>query len=119
MPLHALLQRKIRKIENVTTKNKHKENDHEKITCHDGNDGSHRFLHVQDVHPACSAMNQPLNLVTLTHIPKEDVARLRKEILSTTDQELKALLPVMEAYVKEGKFCAVGDKGMTDAIGQA
>ncbi len=55
----------------------------------------------------------------LKGITKEDVARLRKEILSTTDQDLKALLPVMEAYVKEGKFCAVGDKGMTDAIGQA
>ena len=55
----------------------------------------------------------------LKGITKEDVARLRKEILSTTDQDRKALLPVMEAYVKEGKFCAVGDKGMTDAIGQA
>ena len=55
----------------------------------------------------------------LKGITKEDVARLRKEILNTTDEDLKALLPVMETYVKEGKFCAVGDKGMTDAIGQA
>ncbi len=52
----------------------------------------------------------------LKDITEEDVARFRREILNTTDQDLKALLLLMENYVKEGKFCAVGDKGMTEAI---
>ena len=51
----------------------------------------------------------------LKGITKEDVARIRREILTTTENELKALVAVMEAYVADGKFCAVGDKGTLDA----
>ena len=52
----------------------------------------------------------------LKGITKEDVARIRREILTTTENELKALVAVMEAYVADGKFCAVGDKGTLDAL---
>ena len=45
----------------------------------------------------------------LKGITGEDIAKIRREILTTTDEELKKLLGVLNAYAEEGKFCAVGE----------
>lgn len=39
----------------------------------------------------------------------EDIARIRREILDTTNQELGGLVGVTREYIETGKFCAVGD----------
>ena len=42
-------------------------------------------------------------------ITPEDIARIRREILDTTNQELGGLVGVIREYIETGKFCAVGD----------
>ena len=45
----------------------------------------------------------------LKGITPEDIARIRREILDTTNQELGGLVGVIREYIETGKFCAVGD----------
>lgn len=41
-------------------------------------------------------------------ITHQDVARIRKEILETTSEDLKKLKAPLEAFLEKGKFCVVG-----------
>lgn len=40
----------------------------------------------------------------------QDIAKLRHEILDTTDADLRALIPTLCGYVENGVFCAVGNR---------
>ncbi len=46
----------------------------------------------------------------------EDVAKTRREILQTTNEELLKLADILRKYGEEGKFCAVGDKNSVQFI---
>ena len=50
----------------------------------------------------------------LKGITPEDIARIRREILDTTNQELGGLVGVIREYIETGKFCAVGQGKATE-----
>ena len=45
----------------------------------------------------------------LKGITREDIGKIRKEILNTTSEDLKGLLETVRVYTEKGKFCAVGN----------
>lgn len=46
----------------------------------------------------------------------ETIARIRREILSTTAEELSELLPVLREITTQSKFCAVGSKAAVEFV---
>ena len=48
----------------------------------------------------------------LKGITGEDIARIRREILSTDSESLRQMVSVVKAYTDDGKFCAVCDKNL-------
>jgi len=49
----------------------------------------------------------------------EDVAKLRREILTTSVDDLKKLSAYLRRFAEEGKFCAVGDKASVEFVSKA
>lgn len=48
-------------------------------------------------------------------ITHEDINTLRKQILTTTPEHLAKRLPELKKYLENSKFCAVGNKGLTES----
>lgn len=47
----------------------------------------------------------------LKGIKSSDIARVRTEILEVSSDTLKPMVEILKQYIKNGKFCAVGDAG--------
>ena len=48
----------------------------------------------------------------------DSISRIRKEILTTTKDDIKNLLDVVRVFTTEGKFCGVGNTASTEFIGK-
>ena len=46
----------------------------------------------------------------LQKITIEDIQRERNEILNATVEDIRALAPIVEAVLKDGQFCVVGNE---------
>lgn len=51
-------------------------------------------------------------------VTKESILQRRREILDTTNEDLRKLIKLLESYISGGKFCVVGDKTSTAFINE-
>ena len=46
----------------------------------------------------------------------QDITKLRHEILDTTADDLRALIPTLREYVENGVFCAIGSPAAVEFV---